>query len=763
MSAPHFVRKVKLDREVPLKAGGALAMDRYGALRDGLSEKVGEETARLFAEPVITRGNGVAPNSVSWYAAVGGDPVPLLSLDADARGGPEDLLRARLAALQPVLDDPEVGALARAAVYLPALDDVMVVNGEPVLTNWSLVPPGTLDADADRVRHFQQTLGAYAPFAAPSLDPGAGDPPSGRAAAAAAGAAAAGAAAAGVAGAAGAAGAATPGGDAPPPAGGGGGLGAGGSGGAGLPPGGAPGGPPGGPIIAEDRRRPWVGVLIAVIVSALLLLFLLLPGVLIHPEPPPVVEGPDYDREIALQRDINRALEDQVRNLELALERNICRAEDGTLVLPGMPGYPIQPVPTEPAPTEDGAAPGAEPPAETGTLPADEVPTVLPPSVLPTEPDRTVPPESALVPGQEGFEGSLVDLLDRATVLVAARGSGGAGELGIGSGFFIAPGIVVTNLHVVENADADGIFVTNEALGTVRPARLIHRTADSRIGTDDYAVLSVDRADGAVPLALSPTIARLHNVVAAGFPTLILEADLNFRALLNGDAQAMPGMALTQGVVTVIQNRGRGTPIVAHTAAISPGNSGGPLVDACGRVLGVNTFLLSNEEHGLARANYAIAVDDLMRFLDENGVAHTVRDGDCVPQPRVAEAPPSAEADPPVEADADAAPPGEAPSDEAPPGEAPSDEAPADESPADESPADESPADETPADETPSDEASPDETPPGDAPDAAAPPTDEAPADEAPADEAPADEAPVDDAPPEDGDDEASPDSAGAP
>ena len=47
---------------------------------------------------------------------------------------------------------------------------------------------------------------------------------------------------------------------------------------------------------------------------------------------------------------------------------------------------------------------------------------------------------------------------------------------------------------------------------------------------------------------------------------------------------------MTQGVVTVVQNRGQDLPIVIHTADISPGNSGGPLIDERGRVVGVVTL-----------------------------------------------------------------------------------------------------------------------------------------------------------------------------
>ncbi len=57
-------------------------------------------------------------------------------------------------------------------------------------------------------------------------------------------------------------------------------------------------------------------------------------------------------------------------------------------------------------------------------------------------------------------------------------------------------------------------------------------------------------------LALASHVERLENVVAGGFPGVIMDTDINFQALRSGDATAIPQMAVTQGVVTVIQQAG---------------------------------------------------------------------------------------------------------------------------------------------------------------------------------------------------------------
>ena len=417
------------------------------------------------------------------------------------------------------------------------------------------------------------------------------------------------------------------------------------AGGSGDPPGGGPGGsgsgsggdePPRETIYVAPPwyRRPWLPVLAAVTLSVLVLLFLLLPGVLLYPEAP-AQEEPDVAALIDLQRQVNASLEEQIRIAEAALEQGVCTVEGP---LPSL----LAPIVPQVGPDgEIEAIPSRLPPAQPQIVdePAPEAAADEPADLIPPQPEATVVPPAAL-PDQPDFEGTLVDLLDQTTALVIAERPD---ELGVGSGFFIGPETLITNLHVVENARPDGLWVTNEALGGVQRAELVHRTATSDVLSPDYAVLRVPSATDLPYLALTGSVGRLQNVVAAGFPTIILEADLNYQALIQGDPGAIPEMALTQGQVTVVQNQENALPIIAHSATISPGNSGGPLVDACGRVVGINTFGRIDQAQA-SRINYAIAAPNLVAFLGENNVGYSVVDGACVT--RVAEAPAE---DPPAE------------------------------------------------------------------------------------------------------------------
>ena len=63
-------------------------------------------------------------------------------------------------------------------------------------------------------------------------------------------------------------------------------------------------------------------------------------------------------------------------------------------------------------------------------------------------------------------------------------------------------------------------------------------------------------------------------------------------------------------------------------SSINPGNSGGPLVDMCGRVVGVNTFVVQGPMRNL---NFALSTNDLLSFLADTDAAPMVSGEICEP------------------------------------------------------------------------------------------------------------------------------------
>lgn len=631
--ASNFVRQTTTDGITEIVIGGRSVLESHSVLSQAIASRCGWDVANLFAEPVTTRGNGAAPTSISWYSIHEGDPISFRGLDDDARSAPEARLRERLAVLLPLLKDPDVGPLLGGLFFIASINDIVVVDGQPVITNWGLIPTEANATNAQRNDHFGRTLGRYTSLTEcppTSLDdwriryggdqaPKASVTPLRPAAAAAV----------------------PPSPVEPQPP-------------TGQTPPVSPAPPmPEGRIVLEEKwwQRPWVPVAIACTVTLLILLYLLIPGVLVQPTPVRVERaGPSSDVE--LQRQINRSLTERIAQLRQAGTAGVCTAEGG-LVLPdggtAAPSIPRQ------SPSPEGATPGS---------PRSQVP-----------PNTLVPPPAAsLTPPQGEATGrSLVDLLDSATALVFAQGQGGTG---IGTGFFVSPKTIVTNFHVVEKADPSRIFVLNGKLGSLQKATLRTHTENSQIGSADLAILEIAAEKPVSYLPLAESIARLDNVVAAGYPAFILETDQGFKNLREGDSHAIPQMAVTQGVVTVIHQTAPGTSVIAHTAGISPGNSGGPLVDSCGRVVGVNTFLRADRETA-NRVNYSLHTDTVQAFLQEKNVSFQKATGPCTPTvmapPAVARAPasPSNPAQPQGQSPAPAPAPAQSPAPAQPPAQSP--------------------------------------------------------------------------------------------
>jgi S1-C subfamily serine protease len=216
-------------------------------------------------------------------------------------------------------------------------------------------------------------------------------------------------------------------------------------------------------------------------------------------------------------------------------------------------------------------------------------------------------------------DAQLTAKLEAATAIVLV--STAANGLGTGTGFFVRQDLILTNRHVVEESAKPEVLVTSRALGAVRKATIVGSTRHSEAGSPDFALLQLEQPapSSVVPLDFSPQASKLTPVVAAGYPGLVTTVDASFGRLMKGDPTAAPDLNLTKGVVQSLQEGTRGTPLLIHTANISAGNSGGPLVDHCARVLGVNTFLLLDNEQS-TKAQYAIRSSAALEFLASLGV-----------------------------------------------------------------------------------------------------------------------------------------------
>lgn len=607
--ADHFLTKSQIDLGDCLSVGGTLALESHGALHQILTERVSPAAAALFAEPLINRGNDVAGATISWYVDVPGEGTPLAGLDEAIRSRIGAILSREFRAMRALLDDPEDGPLVAAALHVlgsPA-GDIWVVNNNPVIINWGMTPKNIRDDLAARTAHFGATMGRFLPLSvAPPLNEeerrnrrehigGAAEEkaePMSEAVPAAAVAIPAAAAAVGAAAAADDTDRATS--DREPR--------------------------------RTGERRPvpliaWLPLLILLLVALATLIWLLLPGTRIFPDN--TIRAAQTQEALTLAREVNAGLEARRNTLRTALDGAMCEI-DGTLVMPD--GF-----------TMDGILPPVMGnPADAPGMPAPASAT----PVMPPNPERVVvPAESGMIDGATG-DVSLLDLIETRTVMVVADG---ARDSSTGSGFFIGPDLVVTNFHVIEGMDPGNLFVTNKALGTLRQAQLVKYLGPFEATGADFALLRVSGVrNDHFTLLNSRDSLKLQSVVSAGYPGDLLETDAAFWSLRNGDAGAVPELSVTDGTVITEQALSASTHTVVHSAPISQGNSGGPLVDMCGRVVGVNTFVRQGD---LRNLNFALSTSDLLAFLSDTGASITSASEVCEPQllrtiapPRVADA-----------------------------------------------------------------------------------------------------------------------------
>ncbi len=176
------------------------------------------------------------------------------------------------------------------------------------------------------------------------------------------------------------------------------------------------------------------------------------------------------------------------------------------------------------------------------------------------------------VPGQQTFFGRSSD-----------------GEVS-GSGFFVSDkGYVITNNHVVEQAKSLRLILPD---GSEQPATVV--------GTDKYNDIAVVKSDGPVPavaaLGDSDMLQPGETVIAIGSPLG------DFKNSVTVGVVSATGRSIDTGQGYQVEG------LVQTDAAINQGNSGGPLVNLAGQVIGVNTLIVRGNGSGAVAEGLGFAI-----------------------------------------------------------------------------------------------------------------------------------------------------------
>lgn len=183
-----------------------------------------------------------------------------------------------------------------------------------------------------------------------------------------------------------------------------------------------------------------------------------------------------------------------------------------------------------------------------------------------------------------------------------------------GTGFVISTnGHVATNRHVIENGITHCVVYSDGDHVKIRKATIVVISP-----TADLAILQCDPIPGTTVVLLSSAdLVAGQTVSAVGFPGAI-DTTQSWATLVGVEMTEIPG----DGTITNADAKSDfqpavfpgsvakpasidGISVIFHSAKISPGNSGGPLIDAFGRVCGINTAFIPAE---VAGSDYPISI-----------------------------------------------------------------------------------------------------------------------------------------------------------
>ncbi|MDR2351625.1 MAG: serine protease [Deltaproteobacteria bacterium] len=232
----------------------------------------------------------------------------------------------------------------------------------------------------------------------------------------------------------------------------------------------------------------------------------------------------------------------------------------------------------------------------------------------------------------------IADTIEKSIFYVLVETSTGAST---GSAFLVANGYLVTNGHVVSDLEKDSkIYVISKQIKPT-PAKLVsvQYSDDAFIpGSRDLALLQFTEPENSslVPMTFNLNFNKLDWVSAWGYPGLVTDRDLSYGNIFKNkllEVIPLPVSSTNGNINAVVQ--GQLGELIVHSAQISSGNSGGPLVNFRGEIVGINTWSFNtwsfNSKTKRARTYLAQPSTEIVAFLYSNGVNPRLKEGQILP------------------------------------------------------------------------------------------------------------------------------------
>ncbi|WP_343061223.1 serine protease [Novosphingobium flavum] len=199
-------------------------------------------------------------------------------------------------------------------------------------------------------------------------------------------------------------------------------------------------------------------------------------------------------------------------------------------------------------------------------------------------------------------------------VVLIDRGLGGVTLVGHGSGFAVGPDLVLTNAHVVAPLAEDSSMSVGIVPSQGKSGYFAKIVAFSP--KNDLALLRLTEKGALSPATLfTGAVTDGEDVYAVGYPGNVDQA----QGLNPADLMSPVAPVKTRGAVSAGRSS-KGFETILHTAPIGSGNSGGPLLDNCGRVIGTNSFGTVSDTSADSEFYFAVSMREMTRFLLNAGV-----------------------------------------------------------------------------------------------------------------------------------------------